>query len=204
MRPITRDSLPHLTECAFAFLLSIIDTVLNKMRASWWQIALGKRCQFYGRTIFRSFPGSQIRIGDKCRFRSRLTSNQVGLNRPCMISTLNSDSSVSIGEECGFSGTVIAAYSKIIIGNRVICGANTTITDTDWHAISSRDRTLNVPANSAPVVIEDDVWLGLNVLVLRGVTIGAGTMVGAGSIVTQSLPAGVVAAGQPAKVLRTI
>ena len=56
----------------------------------------------------------------------------------------------------------------------------------------------------AAVVIEDDVWLGLNVVVLKGVTIGRGSVIGANSLVTRSIPAGVVAAGSPAKVIRTL
>lgn len=184
--------------------MKILDTLFIKISAFWWQVDLGSGNQFFGKTFFRKFPDSSVRIGKRCRFRSRVTSNQIGLNRPCMVSTLHSDSCVSVGDDCGFSGTVIAAYSSITIGNRVICGANTTITDTDWHAISMQDRANHIPPKTAPIVIEDDVWLGMNVIVLRGVTIGAGTMVGAGSIVIQSLPAGVVAAGQPAKVLRAI
>jgi maltose O-acetyltransferase len=54
------------------------------------------------------------------------------------------------------------------------------------------------------VLIGDNVWLSVNVTVLKGVTIGANTIVGAGSVVTRSLPAGVVAAGVPARVLRRI
>jgi len=55
-----------------------------------------------------------------------------------------------------------------------------------------------------PIVLDDDVWLGGGVIVLPGVTIGAGTVVGAGAVVTRDLPAGVVAVGNPARVLRPI
>jgi acetyltransferase-like isoleucine patch superfamily enzyme len=80
----------------------------------------------------------------------------------------------------------------------VRCGANTLITDTDWHSNDPRTGL------DAPVIIENDVWLGVNVTVLKGVTIGEGTIVGAGSLVTRSLPPGVSAAGIPAKVLKRI
>jgi acetyltransferase-like isoleucine patch superfamily enzyme len=85
-----------------------------------------------------------------------------------------------------------------------MCGANVTITDTNWHPLDWRDRLAGKPGEYAPVVIEDDVWLGMNVTVLKGVTIGRRTVVGAGSIVTRSLPAGVIAAGQPAVIIRTL
>ena len=102
---------------------------------------------------------------------------------------------------CGFSGTVIAAAESIVIGDRVLCGANVTITDTDWHAINLSERSTPGTAASAPVSIEDDVWIGLGAVVLKGVTIGRGTVVAAGSVVTRSLPEMVIAGGNPARVI---
>jgi acetyltransferase-like isoleucine patch superfamily enzyme len=113
-----------------------------------------------------------------------------------MISTLRPGASILIGSGCGFSGTVVAAACNIVLGDRVRCGANTVITDTDWHWDDPRS------GGACPVVIEDDVWLGLNVIVLKGVTIGAGSIIGAGSVVTHSIPSGVIAAGNPARVVK--
>jgi acetyltransferase-like isoleucine patch superfamily enzyme len=105
---------------------------------------------------------------------------------------------IEIGSNCGFSGTVISSASKIVIGENVRCGANTLITDTDWHTNDPRT------GPDAPVIIERGVWLGVNVIVLKGVTIGERTLVAAGSIVTKSLPPGVIAAGLPARVIREV
>lgn len=151
-----------------------------------------------GRPRFKRHPGSQINIGPKCRLNSSPASNLIGVNRPCMISTLKQGAELTIGEGCGFSGTVIACARRITIGRNVRCGANTLINDTDWHDDDPRT------GPDAPVEIGDNVWLGVNVTILKGVTIGAGTLVGAGSLVTKSLPAGVVAAGVPARVIRAI
>jgi galactoside O-acetyltransferase len=85
-----------------------------------------------------------------------------------------------------------------------MAGANTTITDTDWHPVGAVERVGGKVGASAPVIIEDDVWLGLNVVVLKGVTIGAGTVVAANSVATSSVPPRVVAAGIPARVVRPI
>ena len=131
-------------------------------------------------------------------FNSSPTSNLIGVNRPCMISTLREGAELKIGEGCGLSGTVIGCANRILLGRNVRCGANTLITDTDWHGDDLRS------GPDAPVIIEDDVWLGVNVTVLKGVTIGAGTLVGAGSVVTKSLPPRVIAAGVPTQVLRKI
>lgn len=172
----------------------------TRIDAAWWGVGLGAGCRFYGRPMFRRHPGCVIRIGGGCQFRSAFFANPLGINRPCLISAIGKQSRVLIGSGCGFSGTVIAAVDSIQIGNRVLCGANTTITDTDSHTLNPQRRLDE--GETAPVVIEDNVWLGLNVLVLKGVTIGRDSVIGAGSIVTRSIPPGVVAAGQPARVLR--
>jgi carbonic anhydrase/acetyltransferase-like protein (isoleucine patch superfamily) len=180
------------------------DTMAARTLARWWGIKLGRGCRFYGLPLIRRIPDSSIRIGDRCHFRSARWSNQVGLNRPCMLSTLREGAVIEIGEGSGFSGTVIGAQARITIGAGVLVGGNCTITDTDWHAIGAAARRADEPGKSSPVVIEDGVWLSMNVTVLKGVTIGAGTVVAAGSVVSRSLPANVIAAGAPARPLREI
>ena len=122
----------------------------------------------------------------------------IGINPAFILSTLRDEAVIRIGDDCGFSGTVIGCEKSITLGKRVRCGANTVITDTDWHT--------DDPRTSPPeaVVIEDDAWLDLNVVVLKGVTIGKGSLIGANSLVSRSIPAGVVAAGAPTKVIRNL
>ena len=177
---------------------------LGRARSSAWVrgIALGPHCRFYGQIRLRRAAYSTLEIGEKCTFRSARWSNDIGLNRPCMISTLGPEAVLRIGEGCGFSGTVIAAATSIVIGDSVACGANVTITDTDWHGVQPTRR--HEPGDSSPVVIEDNVWIGLNVIVLKGVTIGRGSVIAAGSVVTSNIPAEVIAAGAPAKVIGQI
>ncbi len=203
-RALSRDNAPHLLNCLLNLGRSSIDTRIAKILAWWWGIEIGQRCRFYGLPLFRRLPGSRIHIGGNCQFRSSRWSNLVGINRPCIVSTLKDTAAVEIGEDCGFSGTIIGCASRISIGDRVMCGANVTITDTDWHAIDWRDRLAGRTGDASPVAIGDDVWLGMNVIVLKGVEVGSQTVVGAGSIVTRSLPAGVIAAGQPAVVIRKL
>jgi acetyltransferase-like isoleucine patch superfamily enzyme len=131
-----------------------------------------------------------------------------------MVNCLSPNATIEIGDDSGFSGTVLAAARSIVIGKRVMCGANTTISDTDSHSLDYRERHpayfgLAGPGwkeyvKTAPVVIEDDVFLGMGVMVLKGVTIGATTVVGAGSVVSRSLPAGVVAVGVPARAIMSL
>ena len=76
--------------------------------------------------------------------------------------------------------------------------------DTDFHPVDYQDRRESQPGLTADVAIEDDVWLGANVTVLKGVTIGARAVIGAGSVVTRDIPADTFAAGAPARVVRTL
>lgn len=91
---------------------------------------------------------------------------------------------------------------EVTIGSRVMIAPNVTITVTG-HPVHPELRA-GMAQFSAPVVIEDDVWLGAHVVVLPGVTIGAGSIVGAGSVVTKNVPQNVVVGGVPARVLRSI
>ena len=78
---------------------------------------------------------------------------------------------------------------------------HTSINDADWHDLQHR---IFAPGLTAPVVLESNVWLGEGARVLKGVTIGENTVVGAGSVVSRSLPANVIAAGNPARVIKPL
>jgi acetyltransferase-like isoleucine patch superfamily enzyme len=95
-------------------------------------------------------------------------------------------------------GVRIACSREISIGDNALIGDETVILDNDYHGVASS------PAKAAPVRIESDVWLGTRVIVLRGVTIGRGSVVGAGAVVTRSLPPFVFAAGVPAQVIKSL
>lgn len=162
------------------------------------RIAIRDNMRLYGVPLIIKRKGSCLNIGRNCVLRSKSYSNLIGINRPCMFSTLASDAELIIGDNCGFSGTVIGAFRSIKIGNSVRCGANTLITDSDWHLDDPRS------GEAKPIVICDNVWLGEGVKVLKGVIIGENTVIGAGSVVTKSIPANVIAAGNPCKIIRNI
>jgi acetyltransferase-like isoleucine patch superfamily enzyme len=201
---LNRDNAPHRLLCLANLVRRVIGTGTSRLLARWWGVSLGANCAFHGLPLFRRSPGSRLRIGDHCEFRSAKWSNTVGVNRPCILTTAVDAAVLEIGSRCGFTGTVIGCASNILIGDRVLCGANVTITDTDWHPIDPRDRAAGLLGETKAVIIGDDVWLGMNVTVLKGVEIGSRTVVASGSLVTRSLPAGVIAAGQPARVVRTL
>lgn len=171
---------------------------INYAKAYIWEVNIGKNCTFVGGTSFKRFPGSTISIGDNCIFNSSSTSNRIGVYSPCMFSTITKDAKIEIGNGCGFSGTVIGAFQNIKLGNNVRCGANTLITDSDWHTDDYRT------GENKEVVIDDNVWLGYGVKVLKGVHIGKNSLIGANSVVTRDIPANVIAAGNPCKIIKNI
>lgn len=159
-------------------------------------ISIGKGSKFFGYAKFYRAPGSVIQFGKKCRIRSRKSSNLIGINHQCIISTHSSNASIKVGNYSGFSGTTIGCFTSIIIGDNVNCGANTVITDGDWHMDDPR------VGPAKPIVIGNRVWLGYGVVVLKGVSIGENSIIGAGSVVTQNIPANVIAAGNPCKIIK--
>ena len=104
------------------------------------------------------------------------------------------------------SSTILRAHKSIVIGDNVKIGGCVTILDSDAHSLNWEKRR-NVDEDSAckrdaAVIIEDDVLVGMNTLILKGVTIGARSIIGAGSVVTKNIPADCIAAGNPCKVLK--
>lgn len=99
-------------------------------------------------------------------------------------------------------GSSISAHERIRIGRHCLLGHYTLILDNNEHGIEIERRNLAPP--SAPVVIEDYVWIGSRVIILPGVSIGRHSVVGAGSVVTRDIPPSCLAVGNPARVVRRI
>jgi acetyltransferase-like isoleucine patch superfamily enzyme len=159
----------------------------------------------YGYPILQRCRGSIIEIGDGLIARSWPASNPLAPNRPVVISTRSKGAVLRIGSNFGITGGTICAQECIEIGNKVFIGANCIVVDTDFHPLDAEVRRI-APQESqaAPVVIEDEVFIGMNSMILKGVHIGRGSVIGAGSVVTKNVPAGVVFAGNPAQLIRTL
>jgi acetyltransferase-like isoleucine patch superfamily enzyme len=121
---------------------------------------------------------------------------------------------VSIGDYCYFTNTVLLCELQLEIGNYVVIGWNTTISDTDFHPIGPAERIADAVACSPigkgrprppvlrrPVIIEDDVWIGPNATILKGVRIGSGAWIEAGSLVTRDVPSRARVLGNPAQII---
>lgn len=113
-------------------------------------------------------------------------------------------SCISIGAHTAMSNNItIVCMESVQIGDGCQIGDMVSIMDCDFHEINPSTRNKS-PGKISPVVIGSNVWLGGRVIVLKGVTIGDNSVIAAGSVVTRSLPANVIAGGIPAKVIRQI
>jgi acetyltransferase-like isoleucine patch superfamily enzyme len=123
---------------------------------------------------------------------------------------------LKIGEKC-FLGvrTIVLSTSRIFIGNNVLISHNCYITDTDGHPINYKLRMFDVPNRwkgykdwsnviSSPIYIEDDAWIGPNSIILKGVRIGRGSIIAAGSVVTTNVEPFTIVSGVPAVTVKCI
>lgn len=131
---------------------------------------------------------------------------------------------VSIGNNCYIGSSSIICRSKIEFGNNVMIAMGSVFYDHDSHSINYKERENDInqqlidhrngkffienkswtDVNSSPIRIGNNAWIGINCIILKGVTIGEGAIVGAGSVVTRDIPAWCIAAGNPAKVIKEI
>lgn len=154
--------------------------------------------EFRGWTSVFLANDSIIEIGDGCAFNSNGYYNHIGLNHRCIITTMRQGAKIIIGAGTGISSSTITSWKSVYIGNNVRIGANCVIMDGDFHLDDPR------VSDARPIIIESGVWLGANVVVLKGITIGKNTVIGMNSIVTKDIPENCIAAGNPCKVIRFI
>jgi acetyltransferase-like isoleucine patch superfamily enzyme len=161
--------------------------------------------RFYGMPIIQKHRRSLIRFGTGLGLRSSTRSNPLGPNHPVILATWREESRLEVGANFAMTGGALCAAERIIIGNNVTVGANTTITDTDFHPLEAKQRRLESSGGRAGgIAIADDVFIGMNCLILKGVTIGQGSVIGAGSVVALDVPPHVIVAGNPARLVREL
>lgn len=133
----------------------------------------------------------------------------------CSLVFEKENSSISIGENVFIGGSVLSCSESITIGSNVLISWGVTIFDHNSHSIDYLKRRSDLnklligekswdDVKIKPVVIEDDVWIGVNSIILKGVTISKGSIVAAGSVVTKDVPPFVIVAGNPAKIIKEI
>jgi acetyltransferase-like isoleucine patch superfamily enzyme len=146
-------------------------------------------------------------IGSNLEINSGTYYNMIGRQQRCYF-VIGRNAELVIGDNVGLSGTAIVCWSKVTIGNNVRIGGGVVIYDTDFHSTNLYDR-LSVPEivnkiKVAPIEIEDGAFIGAHSIILKGVKIGENSVIGAGSVVTKSIPKNQIWAGNPIKFVKEI
>lgn len=153
--------------------------------------------------LFR-VPGSVVKIGKDCKINSSFKSNNIGIFSRSRITANRKNAEIIIGNNVGMSAATISGFESIVIGDDTLIGGNVLVTDSDWHPISAENRGEFEKAATAPVVIGRNVFIGTRSVILKGVTIGDNSVIGAGSVVSKDIPANVIAAGNPCRVVKKL
>lgn len=176
---------------------------------------LGKRAMIFNHIYLDIHPESNVKIGDDFTFTSGECINPLCRNQRGCIVAERPSSIIEIGHHVGMSSPCLWAKERITIGNYVKIGGDCIFMDSDAHNLDWRIRNSQMmisPMESldihtckcAPIVIEDHVLIGARSIILKGVTIGHGSVIGAGSVVVKDIPANCIAAGNPCVVIKML
>lgn len=145
-------------------------------------------------------------IGKNFSMNNGIKGNPIGSYRKCTI-FVDRNAKLIIGENVGISQTALICHKSITIHDYVKIGGGVSIYDTDFHSLNPdiRKSTLDLKnRNEMPVIIKENAFIGAHSIILKGVTIGKNSIIGAGSVVTRSIPDNQIWAGNPAKFIRNI
>jgi len=158
-----------------------------------------------GRPFVSRSAGSTILFGRTVFLDSSRHNNPLGGEKPCVLRTMTSTARIILGDRVGLSSSTIVSGSSIEIGEDTILGAGSMVLDNDFHALGPEFSWLTeYSKNSKPVKIGRGCFIGARSIILKGVILGDRVIIGAGSVVTKDVPAYSIAAGNPARIVRTI
>jgi acetyltransferase-like isoleucine patch superfamily enzyme len=136
-----------------------------------------------------------------------LKGNPIGRPQPCLF-FVDKEAELIIGKNVGISSTALVAHKSITIGDNVMIGGGVCIYDTDFHSINPSIRSNPLLdrkfENKKPIKICDNVFIGAHSTILKGVTIGENSVIGACSVVTKSIPPNEIWAGNPARFINKL
>ena len=176
-------------------------------------IKYGKNFRVFNHLYLKIHVGALVQIGNNCTIMSGAGLNPLSRNiKTCIY--VGKKATLKLGNDVGISSSTLWVKESVSIGNSVAIGADCIIMDTDAHNLDWKIRCSEetneygesvdmVTAASAPIVIEDNVLVGARCIILKGVTIGARSIIGSGSIVTKDIPSDCIAAGNPCKVIKS-
>lgn len=183
--------------------MRVIDNIWNYIVFKRKKVVTGKKLVIVGR-IYVHGRKTGIELGDNCVVYSTESINPTaGGNHTHLV--VGSKGQMIIGNNVGMSHVNITAYKSVIIEDNVMLGSGVKIWDTDFHPIDYKDRVfLKREGECMNIRICEGAFIGACSIILKGVTIGKHSVIGAGSIVTSNVPDYQVWAGNPARFIRRL
>ncbi len=180
-----------------------IVSIKNKLQLLRFNVVYGNNLQINGEISISS--NGNLTIGNDCTLNSGIYYNPIGGDIITRLIVKNSGT-LSIGNNVGISNSTIYSTNSIVIKDNVLIGGGTKVWDTDFHSIDPIVRMCDGDneINSKPIIIEEFAFIGGNSIVLKGVTIGKNSIIGAGSVVSGNIPPNEIWAGNPAKFIKKI
>lgn len=195
---------------AIRLIWRLIGNTIDRARV--WMLLYGNNIQFkgfhsHGIPYISIARGGTCVIGNNFKMNNGLKGNPIGRPQPCTF-VVDRNARLEIGSNVGISSTAIVAHSYVKIGNHVKIGGGVCIYDTDFHSLDAHERSDEQLDRSyekkSPVIIEDYAFIGAHSTILKGVTIGKNSIIGACSVVTKSIPPNEIWAGNPARFIKSL
>ena len=178
-------------------------SLLWRIEASLKGAQVHPSARLIGRPIISVARESRMELAEQVSLRSGRRSNPLGCFQPCVLRTVSRGAELVIGERVAISSTVICSAFKVQVGADTIMGAGAMVVDTDFHRLGTDGVWINDFAGAArPVMIGRSVFIGGRAIILKGVTIGDRSIVGAGAVVTRDVPPDTIVGGNPARTVR--
>lgn len=186
----------------YALILGSLEIAVVKILYK-KRFSIGSNYKVWGKIRFLFYGKGLIQIGDDFHCVSSRRRSFITLFTPCHLTVIDTGQ-ILLGKHVGLNGTTITARKKVSIGDNTMIGPNTIIIDHDGHVAWPLEERWIKQGAIKEINIGNDVWIGMNCIILKGVTIGSGAVIAAGSIVLSDVDSNSVYAGNPAKKIKNL
>lgn len=174
--------------------------IINRIIFLLNNVSFERGLQTRGKVYVYNGDVGQIHIGKNVHLNSADWANPIGSGNHIWIQLVRREAILSIGDGTGISNTAITCAEKVEIGKHCLIGSGCKIYDTDFHVLPIQSQVNSI--KTAPIIIEDKVFIGAGCTILKGVRIGENSVIGAGSVVSGDIPANEIWAGNPARFIK--